>query len=563
MSKTYVVPSFSPLSSSNLPLYFLEVIKDGCIIDKVDLCNKIYHIFGRQGDAVDVLLEHQSISRQHAIIHHNLDGSLMIMDMKSAQGTFVNKKEIEKDMYIKLNVGDIVKFGQSTRMYVINGPVEFESKETGMYKNTKLSSNQSGLIKEAENNDNVSNWGIRFDDVDHNDDDNDPNQHNNDDDLPDYVKKENNKNSKKYVAKIINDDDINEKDRSIFEKIKVFERKIQNMEEEIRRINNKEFENGLTEGQLKVLSRNQEKISEFENEINNLIQQIQDRNNNRKTMRNHKNNNNNNNNNSDDTDVVDNIVDTTEETADSSTNWRLKKKRGNVNTEIPALKNATLTYEELCLQKNNLNNQLSVAINELNYIKNEVALIASKVNFNDELDNIVDKNLLLEHNQKLKAYEHEVTDLNGKIHYVNKLVEITAPAHLKLRSETNVKAVSDEVSSTNSLSSSILNSNLLKNDITDADSAVKKDELKSESKLDALSTNSALRNAEDSRVVPASKKKRIFGPQGPSISTCDFINDSNNSNSNNNYNYNEYDNWVAPKNQTGDGKTSLNDKYGY
>lgn len=557
MSKIYITPPFSPLSSSNLPPYYLEVIKDGCIIDKLDLSNKIYHIFGRQGDAVDILLEHQSISRQHAIIHHSAEGSLMIMDMKSAQGTFINKKEIEKEMYKPLNVGDIIKFGQSTRMYVVNGPDEFKPKEIVMHKNsTKISSKQIELIGEQKND---SNWGIRFDDVDNvnNDDDvNNLNVYNNDEDLPDYVKKEKDK-STKYVSKMINDNDINEKDRSIFEKIKLFERKIQNMEEENRRINNKEFENGLSEGQLKVLSRNQEKILEIENEIDILIQQIQDRNDNRKAS----NSNSKNKKDLDDIDVVDNVVDTTEETADSSTNWRLKKKRGNVNIEIPALKNTTLTYEELCVQQKNLDDKLSITTNELNHFKNEMTLIESKINLSDEVDKIVDTNLLNEYKLKIKASENEIIDLNDKRNYVNKLVQITAPAHLKLRTESNSKIISDSIPSIISQSSSMGKND----DRKDTNIRSTTDQLKSDVRSDkSSSSNDVLNNTEDSSHIPETKKKRLIGPQISLINRGDFINDSNyNSNNYNNNIYNEYDTWVAPKNQTGDGKTSLNDKYGY
>ena len=66
--KDYVVPSWSLASSTTPTGFSLEIIKDGAIVDEISLeCKeKTYFILGRQPDIVDILLEHPSISRQHA-----------------------------------------------------------------------------------------------------------------------------------------------------------------------------------------------------------------------------------------------------------------------------------------------------------------------------------------------------------------------------------------------------------------------------------------------------------------------------------------------------------------
>ena len=46
------------------------------------------------------------------------------MDLSSTHGTRVNKLELEKDKWLKLNTGDLIKFAHSTRLYILHGPVE-------------------------------------------------------------------------------------------------------------------------------------------------------------------------------------------------------------------------------------------------------------------------------------------------------------------------------------------------------------------------------------------------------------------------------------------------------
>jgi hypothetical protein len=103
--------------------YSLEILKDGSIISSVEL-NKTHLIMGRMGGSVDILMEHVSISRQHCCLQFRDDGILMVLDLGSAQGSFLNKVKLEKTVYQRVNVGDILRFGSSTRMYIINGPVE-------------------------------------------------------------------------------------------------------------------------------------------------------------------------------------------------------------------------------------------------------------------------------------------------------------------------------------------------------------------------------------------------------------------------------------------------------
>lgn len=54
-------------------VYYLEVIKDGEVLDKINL-DKRRHIFGRQLQTCDFVLDHQSVSRQHAAVIPHKNG---------------------------------------------------------------------------------------------------------------------------------------------------------------------------------------------------------------------------------------------------------------------------------------------------------------------------------------------------------------------------------------------------------------------------------------------------------------------------------------------------------
>lgn len=56
-------------------VYFLEVLKDGVVLDKINL-DRRRQIFGRQVHTCDFVLDHQSVSRQHAAVIPHKNGRL-------------------------------------------------------------------------------------------------------------------------------------------------------------------------------------------------------------------------------------------------------------------------------------------------------------------------------------------------------------------------------------------------------------------------------------------------------------------------------------------------------
>lgn len=91
------------------------------------------YLLGHQKEICDIYLEHPSISKQHAVIQFRLwqgkesatglEGKKMvkpyIMDLKSANGTFLNGERIEPERYIEIMEEDVLKFGGSSRDYVL------------------------------------------------------------------------------------------------------------------------------------------------------------------------------------------------------------------------------------------------------------------------------------------------------------------------------------------------------------------------------------------------------------------------------------------------------------
>ena len=67
-----------------------------------------------------MLFEHASLSRKHAMILANpLTRQVMLFDHGSTHGTFVNRRIVRPGEYHELNDGDMVSFGESTRIMLV------------------------------------------------------------------------------------------------------------------------------------------------------------------------------------------------------------------------------------------------------------------------------------------------------------------------------------------------------------------------------------------------------------------------------------------------------------
>ncbi|CAJ1962759.1 unnamed protein product [Sphenostylis stenocarpa] len=99
-------------------VFYLEVLKDGQVLDRINMDSR-RNIFGRQIQTCDFVLDHQSVSRQHAAVIPHKNGSIYVIDLGSAHGTFVANERLTKDSPVELEVGQSLRFAASTRTYIL------------------------------------------------------------------------------------------------------------------------------------------------------------------------------------------------------------------------------------------------------------------------------------------------------------------------------------------------------------------------------------------------------------------------------------------------------------
>ncbi|XP_019181065.1 PREDICTED: FHA domain-containing protein DDL-like isoform X2 [Ipomoea nil] len=110
----------------------LYVLKSGEVFNEpLYVHRQSCYLFGRERRVADIPTDHPSCSKQHAVLQYrqvekeNPDGTLSkqvrpyIMDLGSTNGTFINDNRIEAQRYYELLEKDTIKFGNSSREYVL------------------------------------------------------------------------------------------------------------------------------------------------------------------------------------------------------------------------------------------------------------------------------------------------------------------------------------------------------------------------------------------------------------------------------------------------------------
>ncbi|KAF6145126.1 hypothetical protein GIB67_013477 [Kingdonia uniflora] len=99
-------------------VYYLDVLKGSEVLGQISL-DKRKHIFGRQFPVCDYVLDHQSVSRQHAVVVPHKNGSIYVIDLGSVHGTFVANERLTKEIPVELEEGQSLRFAASTRSYIL------------------------------------------------------------------------------------------------------------------------------------------------------------------------------------------------------------------------------------------------------------------------------------------------------------------------------------------------------------------------------------------------------------------------------------------------------------
>ncbi|KAH0465862.1 hypothetical protein IEQ34_005965 [Dendrobium chrysotoxum] len=231
----YTIP---PWSEPPLHPFFLEVLKDGTIIEQLDVYEKGAYMFGRL-DLCDFVLEHPTISRFHAVLQFKKDGTYLY-DLGSTHGTSVNKNQVKGKVYTEIHVGDegdLHKFRKAKKHE------EMCDREASLLRAKEEASFANGIS-----------WGMADDAIEE-----DP--ENDADEITWQT----------YKGQFT---ERQEKTRS-----KIIKRmeKISNMKKEINAIRAKDIsQGGLTQGQQMQIGRNEQRIAQIMEELDSLEETLND-----------------------------------------------------------------------------------------------------------------------------------------------------------------------------------------------------------------------------------------------------------------------------------------------
>ena len=128
-----------------------------CLLFRYDLLDMLNHAEGRghlnigRMPYCDIVLDHDSISRQHAVIQFRENGQAFLYDLGSTHGTFpkrwhqpyviceteclpvgtkLNKQTLVAKKYVPFLRGGVAKFGASSRLYALGPPPEEDEDES-------------------------------------------------------------------------------------------------------------------------------------------------------------------------------------------------------------------------------------------------------------------------------------------------------------------------------------------------------------------------------------------------------------------------------------------------
>ncbi|KAJ7340971.1 hypothetical protein JRQ81_004258 [Phrynocephalus forsythii] len=137
------------------PGYRLEVLKGGAVVDNIVLGGRSWLMVGR-APGCHLSLAHPCVSRHHAVLQRRPppageeeggegegkrrelatgeekgpEPGLYVYDLDSAHGTFLNKGRIRPRTYCRVRVGHVLRFGGSSRLFVLQGPEEDQEPES-------------------------------------------------------------------------------------------------------------------------------------------------------------------------------------------------------------------------------------------------------------------------------------------------------------------------------------------------------------------------------------------------------------------------------------------------
>ncbi|XP_017883727.1 kanadaptin [Ceratina calcarata] len=132
---SYVEPSWGGKPTVD---YKMEILKSGVIIETISLVEHSFYVVGRL-PSCHLSLAHPTISRYHAILQYRAKASeedeghskgFYIYDLGSTHGTYWNGNRIKPKIYVRLRGGHMLGFGCSQRKYILQAPQEDQEEES-------------------------------------------------------------------------------------------------------------------------------------------------------------------------------------------------------------------------------------------------------------------------------------------------------------------------------------------------------------------------------------------------------------------------------------------------
>ncbi|XP_073152876.1 uncharacterized protein [Henckelia pumila] len=195
------------------------------------------------------------------VLQFKRSGDAYLYDLGSTHGTFINKNQVKKRVFVDLHVGDVIRFGHSSRLYIFQGPSvlmpqEADSKSLRKSKlRLEVQDMEASLIRarlEASRADGIS-WGMREDAVEETEEEIDE------------------------ITWQTYKGQLTEKQEKTRDKVVKRLEKIAHMKKEINSIRVKDIsQGGLTQGQQTQIARNEQRISQIMEELENLEETLND-----------------------------------------------------------------------------------------------------------------------------------------------------------------------------------------------------------------------------------------------------------------------------------------------
>ncbi|KAF0683597.1 Aste57867_24363 [Aphanomyces stellatus] len=570
---TYEPPEWA-LNGTNSHDMSLEVIKSGIILEKIALTTKSFFVLGRMEPLCDLVLAHPSVSRTHAVLQFDRNGQLFLHDLSSTHGTFVNKKRIAAGEYIKVNVGDVLVFGESTRIYTILGPQalmpdEYDSANLDRIRHKLEERKRRAKEKEDEG----VTWGFREDAVeDSDDDDNDNDQGATTQSstrtgvkLPDYLRNRKDDHATPYVTSVTKDTVNLDKDAKLYTRLQARIQKMENLKAESSKIRAKQNV-GLTDGQQAALDRNETRIAQLEEEIETLEAQLMAKHTQRTSQREA---------------VVVKAKAKAKYEDESDDDDFYDRTKSNKATPA-ATKPKVLTMQSISATLSNLRDELARTQVVLEQVDQATASAASAA---DEADSL--EAYMQQAKQSLAAQDRakataELARLTQLIEEQERLLEIATPAWAKIKaveastettSSAHDQAAEDETAKASPVTAAadrpcqpvtvVFGNDDNDEPVSSALIVPTIEEMRAMERAEQDAATREKRPAADGQVDAEVKPKRIRRkkePKGaaapPSSSSTTKVYDTDVLEGGDVV-------WEPPKNQSGDGRTALNDKYGY